>query len=375
MEEIKVSMLGGFSVSYQSKPLELRVRGQSRTLQLFQLLMLHREGVSKEKLADALYELDQVNDQNRSINNLVYRLRRQLVSAGLPEAEYVQVKNGVCIWNEEIPVYIDVEQFERGLEEAEKSEDETVRVSRLLSAWYSYRGELLPQQSHESWAIVESVRLKQKYEHCVRTLGELLKARRNYKQMYEVYTAAARIYPYEQWETGQIDSLILMGQPDVALSVYNDALKRYSEELGVAPTQRILDNFQQMRRNLLQEDSIFYKIKERLTEDPSASGAYFCNFFSFVDVYRVLCRVTERSGQSAFLMSCVLSQVSGDKEKKNFSLMEEWLKQVLCKSLRRGDLCTRYSRNRYLMLLMGMSQEDGQCSCASAREPAKSNFF
>ena len=102
------------------------------------------------------------------------------------------------------------------------------------------------------------------------------------------------------------------------------------------------------------------KVKENLEEHEAEQGAYYCAYPSFVDTYRVLCRVTERSGQSAFLMSCTLNQISNSREKKNVQSVSEWLRYAICRSLRRGDLCTRYSKNKYLMLLMGMQQEDSQ---------------
>ena len=86
-----VSMLGGFSMTYEEKPISFGKRSQSRFLQLFQQLILHQEGIAKDKLIEALYEWEDVSNKNNSLNTLIYRLRRQLVSAGLPEEEYVKV--------------------------------------------------------------------------------------------------------------------------------------------------------------------------------------------------------------------------------------------------------------------------------------------
>lgn len=355
-----VSMLGGFSMTYEEKPISFGKRSQSRFLQLFQLLMLHQEGIAKDKLIEALYEWEDVSNKNNSLNTLIYRLRRQLVSAGLPEEEYVKVSKGICTWNGTMLLETDVQEFEREYEASEKAASEEEEITHLTRVWELYRGELLPQLANESWVIVESVRLKRIYEDTVKRLGVLLKEHREYQQMFRVYTAAAELYPFEEWQIGQVESLMQMERYEEALNLYRETVKKYSEELGLPPSQKMLDSFQVMREKLVKTEESFEQIKENLEEQEAEQGAYYCAYPSFVDTYRVLCRVTERSGQSAFLMSCTLNQINNSREKKNVQSVSEWLRYAICRSLRRGDLCTRYSKNKYLMLLMGMQQEDSQ---------------
>ena len=355
-----VSMLGGFSMTYEEKPISFGKRSQSRFLQLFQLLMLHQEGIAKDKLIEALYEWEDVSNKNNSLNTLIYRLRRQLVSAGLPEEEYVKVSKGICTWNGTMLLETDVQELEREYEASGKAASEEEEITHLTRVWELYRGELLPQLANESWVIVESVRLKRIYEDAVKRLGVLLKEHGEYQQMFRVYTAAAELYPFEEWQIGQVESLMQMERYEEALNLYRETVKKYSEELGLPPSQKMLDSFQVMREKLVKTEESFEQIKENLEEQEAEQGAYYCAYPSFVDTYRVLCRVTERSGQSAFLMSCTLNQINNSREKKNVQSVSEWLRYAICRSLRRGDLCTRYSKNKYLMLLMGMQQEDSQ---------------
>lgn len=355
-----VSMLGGFSMTYEEKPISFGKRSQSRFLQLFQQLILHQEGIAKDKLIEAFYEWEDVSNKNNSLNTLIYRLRRQLVSAGLPEEEYVKVSKGICTWNGTMLLETDVQEFEREYEASEKAASEEEEITHLTRVWELYRGELLPQLANESWVIVESVRLKRIYEDTVKRLGVLLKEHREYQQMFRVYTAAAELYPFEEWQIGQVESLMQMERYEEALNLYRETVKKYSEELGLPPSQKMLDSFQVMREKLVKTEESFEQIKENLEEQEAEQGAYYCAYPSFVDTYRVLCRVTERSGQSAFLMSCTLNQINNSREKKNVQSVSEWLRYAICRSLRRGDLCTRYSKNKYLMLLMGMQQEDSQ---------------
>ena len=88
---LKVRMLGCFSLEYKGKELVLDRNNVSKTTQLFQLLLLHTQdgGISKAALIDALYGRTEVENKNGSLNNTLFRLRKQLKAAGLPESNYI----------------------------------------------------------------------------------------------------------------------------------------------------------------------------------------------------------------------------------------------------------------------------------------------
>lgn len=77
---LKVRMLGGFTLEYKGKELVLDRNNVSKTTQLFQLLLLHTQdgGISKAALIDALYGRSDVENKNVSLNNTIFRLRKQL---------------------------------------------------------------------------------------------------------------------------------------------------------------------------------------------------------------------------------------------------------------------------------------------------------
>lgn len=76
---LKVRMLGGFTLEYKGKELVLDRNNVSKTTQLFQLLLLHTQdgGISKAALIDALYGRSDVENKNGSLNNTIFRLRKQ----------------------------------------------------------------------------------------------------------------------------------------------------------------------------------------------------------------------------------------------------------------------------------------------------------
>lgn len=127
MEEeiLKVRMLGGFSMVYQEKTLVFDRNYISKSTQLLQILFLHLEkGIAKERLLEELYGRDDVENRNGSLNNTIFRLRKQLEAAGLPEGKYFYLKKGIYYWDSVIPVETDLSVFEKKLEESRKETDE-----------------------------------------------------------------------------------------------------------------------------------------------------------------------------------------------------------------------------------------------------------
>ena len=90
------------------------------------------------------------------------------------------------------------------------------------------------------------------------------------------------------------------------------------------------------------------------------NGAYFCSYPGFVDCYHIVCRMSERSGQPAFLMLCTLvdsEDVPLTEEARLGNYMDK-LKSAIRSALRRGDSFTRYGNNQFLVLLVGIKQEN-----------------
>lgn len=357
---LKVRMLGGFNLEYKGKELVLDRNNASKTTQLFQLLLLHTQdgGISKAALIDALYGRTDVENKNGSLNNTIFRLRKQLKAAGLPESNYININAGMCTWDPEIAVWVDVCEFENLVALIKKEKRENDRIHLLMEAWKSYRGEFLPDMIGESWASVENAKCRDDYFMCTEELCKWLKERERYEDLHRVSHKAAGIYPFDEWQVWEIESLIGMSRYKEGLEVYKDTEKLLFEEMGVAPSAKMLEQFQLMGERTSQAAGAIGDIKERLKEKDEAVGAYYCPFPSFIDIYHVFSRMMERSGLSVFVMLCTLDyakeSVSDEEEKE----MSEVLKEAIQSSVRKGDFYTRYNVRQYIVMLIGISQEN-----------------
>ena len=180
---LKVCMLGSFKMEYGGREMVLDRNKISKTTQLFQLLMLHTRdgGISKTAIIEALYGRGDVENKNASLNNTIFRLRKQLRDMGLPESKYIKIESGMCCWDENIQVQVDVCEFDKLLEQVrvEKREDE--RLQLWIRIWKIYQGEFLPDMIGENWAAVENVRCKEEYTRITTDMCKWLKAKEHYE--------------------------------------------------------------------------------------------------------------------------------------------------------------------------------------------------
>lgn len=123
-EGLRIQMLGGFVMYYNGAAVSMNKIGSSKSVRLLQMLLLsYPNGVPKNELIDNLYgwnEKTDVANRNKNLNNLIYRLKGQLVSCGLPEEEYVELNDGICSFRCGIPMEVDVREFEEAVSGAKK---------------------------------------------------------------------------------------------------------------------------------------------------------------------------------------------------------------------------------------------------------------
>lgn len=249
-------------------------------------------------------------------------------------------------------------EFENLVALIRKEKRETDRLHLLMEAWKCYRGEFLPDMIGENWAAVENVKCRDDYFMCTEELCKWLKEHERYEDLHRVSHVAAKIYPFDEWQIWEIESLIGMSRYKEGLEVYKDTERLLFEEMGVEPSAKMLEQFQFMGERTSQAAGAIGDIKERLKEKDEAVGAYYCPFPSFIDIYHVFSRMMERSGLSVFVMLCTLDyakdSVSDEEEKE----MSEVLKDAIQSSVRKGDFYTRYNVRQYIVMLIGISQEN-----------------
>lgn len=363
--KIKANLFGEFAVSYSvgegiERNLTFGRSRNSKTLRLLQILIAHHEqGISRNKLIDCFFLDSEISDVSNSLRVSMHRLRRQLVDAGLPLIEFFLYKEGIYQWNPEISLETDRQQFLKYIDMSEQVDDEAMKIRFLYKACSLYKGEFLSEIGAEEWVIISAVRYKRIYEKALRKLLPLLRKSKSYDRMLEISSIASRIYPYDEWQVEQIESLVAMERINEAISVYKQALHRYNDELQIQMPERMVSSIQKLSTDINNSPEILKDIQGKLEEPIHEGGAIYLSPPSFIDTFRLLVRIAERNRQPMCLMVCSIKTERGrlltDRERLNETA--DILQDAIKESLRRGDCFTHYTESQFLILLVGTGEE------------------
>lgn len=358
---LKVTMLGHFSVTWGDKIIAFKRTTSTKALQLFQILLYTKEtGIQRTRLLEYLYSRDELADMANNLRVTSHRLKKMLVDAGMPEYDYIQIKKGIYKWVSPMEVEVDVLNFAKLIEQAEETQEIESQMELLESACRIYKGEFLPELSGEDWALLESVEYKKVYEKALKKVCDYQKVQKEYQKVLELSKTASEIYPFDEWQSVMMDALVSMNRYKEAIQIYEDTAKFFFAELGISPSEKMMEQFKEMSERVSYKPQVLNDICGGLKEGSEEKGAYYCSLPSFRDTYRLVSRIIERNGQSVYLMLITLTDGKGRplQNKDRLKVLSEELDHTIKCSLRKGDSYTRYSPNQFLILLVGAKLEN-----------------
>lgn len=356
---LKVRMLGDFIMEYKGKPVLERLGKSSKISHLLQILLYAGpEGIRREVLMSRLYGIGGRKDQANNLRVTLHHLRKQLKDISLEAS--VSVRDGLYFFLCRVPVEVDAHVFEKFLEAAENAYG-AARQELLQEACAVYGGYFLPSLSGEEWVTVEEAHYQCRYRQCVEELCMLLKKQGEYRELLELCSRAASLYPYDEWQIWQMDGLMALGHLREAAKLYEKTTELYLEEFSVPPSGYLPDCLRKMESRMRSRSGDLHEIRERLREEGAGDGGYYCSYPGFVDSYRMIARMADCPGQTAYLLLCsVLDDrrrhpAGCSTEQEIAAALESSIKEALCPE----DIFTRYGKGQFLAIL---SEPDrGEC--------------
>ena len=362
---LQVNMFGGLAITYEGKNVSVGKNKTAKYIQLLEIVWLAGEaGIQKDQLTGILYDREEQSNLSNSFNNLIYQMHKQIDRAGLPELDYVVNKDGVFFTDDNVVIDSDVLRFKNNILVARQQENEADSIPYYKAAFDEYRAEILPELATAEWLIIQSVQLQKMYAESVIALGSYYEERKDYESMHQVFKKAAELYPDDEWQIGEINALIGMESFNEAYAVYDETVRYYTDELGVTPSNDLLECYEKMSRQITNIPGKILQIRDGILEHRGAvsdndEGAYDCSFPSFIDAYHILSRNMERSGQSVYMMLLNIVDYEG-KKIANLGKLEaraKLLQEAISLTLRQGDTYCKYSASQYLLLLVGTNKE------------------
>ncbi len=366
--KFKANFLGTVDISCNEIPITLERNNTTKVNQLFQMLLYYTNGVARDQVIYKLFHNEDIADESNSLRAIVFRLRKALLSTGIPNEDYIYVKRGTYRINPNVSVECDAVRFEELAKEALGAEDAKEQQRLLEEACDIYNGDFLPTLSGYEWVVTTQVRLKKLYDRCLKQLLEMYSLQKDFDKMYELSHKADRIYPYDGWQNYEMKALIEVGKTKDALKLYEDTETLMFEELGVSVSANMTEQLDKLGAQVKNNSDMISEVKKNLDNTKEdIEGAFYCTYPTFVESYRYIKRVIRRSGQAAWLMLCTITDGKGfalNNSDRLDNLAEE-LSEAIRVSARGGDMYSRYSNNQFVVLLLDITQED--CVLVQAR--------
>ena len=362
-QQLQISMLGGFSLSYpDGTAIDYQSNRSNKLWMVLAYLLTHRgKQITQDELIDILWPDEEIDNPVNTLKTMRHRLCGMLDAlGGIPGKEMIRYNHGIYAWSEEVDCVLDIDQFSTYCALAEQEQDDSQKISYYLNALEYYNGDFLPKLSSEMWVMSAHAYYHAEYLRVVKKCIALLRTENRYYEIITVCQKAVTIEPYdEDLHRELIDALVRTGAKQSALNHYEKVKELFYHEFGINLSEDLVELYKQIidETNDAQMDLSF--IASRLQED-MVPGAFYCEYALFKEIYRLMTRMMERSGQSAYLCLVSMTDKNGkwivNTKKQNEAVGR--LRTAIQFSLRRGDVFTRYSVSQYLILLSSINYEN-----------------
>lgn len=362
---LKVNMLGEFSIEYNGKVISDK-EGRSKKLWLFieYLVTFRGREISQNDLIDLLWPDEKNGNPANTLKTLVHRARTLIDTLGFSNAkDMIIYRRGTYAWNSAVDMVVDLDIFELHVKEAEK-EGITVehKLHELMTAIEMYKGDFLPRLSLESWAVPISTYYHTMYIKAVNTVIDILAGIKDWEAIIGITQKAIEIDPYdEKLHYHLIQALVNTKNQQIAKNHYESVKKMFFERFGVALSDEFNSLYKKVIRTVHQTEGNIEVIRDALSEQEHDSGAFYCEYEVFKEIYQLEVRNSARTGQTMFLALVSVTDPSGKPlSQRQMSGAMSKLLLTVNESLRRGDVYTRYSPSQYLMMLQMLTFENAQ---------------
>ncbi len=372
---ISVSMLGTFSLSRGG----LRMDDSSNRMRKVWLLLAYLIYNRHRRVTQDNYltltqgnDTTQADDPSGRLKALFYRARTMLDQLGPNSGhELIIRKGGSYAWNTELPIRLDVEEFDRLCTEAAALTGDA-RLERYLEALSLYQGDFLPKLSSEAWVMPISTYFHQRFLDAAAAVLPLLEERGRWTEVTSLCRRALKIEPYsEELYQHLMRGQIASGDQAGAVSTYETMNELLFDTFGVMPSDDSRKLYREASRESNSHAMSADMVRDSLREPGSAKGAVFCEYDFFQLLYQIQARSIVRSGDVVHI--ALLSLHGADSKpltRRSLDRAMNNLQELILSNLRQGDVVTRCSACQMIVML---PQANYETSCMLCRRT--SNAF
>ena len=343
---IKLKTFGSFTVGNDITSVQEGAWRSEKLEKLFVYLAMNRNrGVCIEDISEAIWQVEEETDNPvGALKNLAYRLRKALRDASFDEECIVSVRGGLYKWNDDVEVTIDVEEFDRYINEAEMAfcRSKETAIESYEKAIALYHGDFLPLRTDTHWFMTLNAFYHSRYVNTVKALAKLYIDTGCYEKLEQLCT---RAIVYERSDE-QIYSYLIVARMrtkkvQMAFDTYETAKAIMDKDLGVRKTVMLNKVYEELLSATKGVSSYnIDEVKDDISEE-SMNGVFMCGYPVFKEIYQLEVRKSARSTIPESLVLVTVVPMYSSQPDKNHSQMKDsmhTLERALRKCLRVGDV-------------------------------------
>lgn len=361
---LHVHMLGKFSMTYADRQISCTGSRSKLIWNILACLLCHRDDfLSAEDLISIVWKQGKNDNPAGAMRTAIHRARSMLNElTGDASIQFLISKNGGYMWNPDVEISLDTDEFEHLCLSANEHDD----LSDGLAALELYGGEFLPMQSSEMWVMPIQTYYHNLYESLLDRVIPVLEQEGRHGEGIEICRKALQIDPYSEKVYQHLMRLLLTeNDRQEVIHVYEEMSKLLLSTFGIMPDQES----RALYREALHTDRDGTVVSpedahEQLCEQGEINGALVCDYDFFRMMYQAQARTIVRSGQ--VIHTALLTLKSRNKKEvsdKSLSLAMDNLEKHLSHSLRKGDVITRCSSSQFIVMLPSANYENSCKVC------------
>jgi DNA-binding SARP family transcriptional activator len=351
----QVTMLGGFSMTDKGNTISDEMNRTHKLWNILSFLVVHRDRMVPQ--AEFLEQFWPEEDGTAPINALktqLYRIRSMLRPLFGSAFQPIVSQRGGYQWNPAIQTEVDIDEFAFLCQRTNRPDTSVAKQEALLKeAIELYKGDFLPKLSNSMWVGKVSDIYHNLYLQAVTDYAEILEKNGFYEEIIDMMQKATVIYPLdEKLHTSIIRSFLNLGKNTAALAHYEYATDLLYRNFGVQHWQELRELYDQIMATEQVFETDLAVIQQDLRETSQRTGAFFCEYGNFREIYRLEARRSIRSGSCIHIVLITVLNADGSVPSlKILNKTMEQLFEVIAQTLRSGDVVTRYSSAQYAIML------------------------
>lgn len=365
--QLCIRMLGTFSIEWNGKQIDdSNNRAKKVWLLLAYIIYCRGRAVTQEELTGLLWGDDEesANPVN-ALKTMLHRGRTMLNQLGESAGHDLIIRQqGSYAWNGAVPVWLDVEEFERLSGEGACAPEEE-RLDCCLQALALYQGDFLNKLSTEPWVLPIAAYFHNRYIRIVEEVLPLLEEQGRLSEAAALCRRAISIEPYHEGLYQHLmRSLLDLGDSRGAVRVYEDMNELFFSQFSVMPAEETRALYREAIRTVNDRAVPIGVVREQLRETAPPPGALICEYDFFKLLYHAEARFITRTGDAIHIaLISMTAENGGELSKRSLDRAMDNLQEQVQLNLRRGDVAARCSISQFIVLLPQANYENSCMVC------------